>query len=207
MVGKDALVTPSEIHLIGRMEDHLSHIDEVLPRERWTNNKILRDFARRNISQMEKDNNSFFMNPCSDLSSYLLYLLSFDREINKPRLGAAEEINSYGFPSIHNYVLLEYHGETYLMDFSSHNEVLLRKGGEYRNPNPEVKTLNTYVFHEPFQPEKNIIENYGDYFKRFRFFDLDMIINKLVKDNHLDEFLDYKERMKGKENLYLKYMG
>ncbi|MFP4118880.1 MAG: hypothetical protein ACLFTH_02385 [Candidatus Woesearchaeota archaeon] len=182
----------------------VSWVDENVKRTRWDDEKVERDFARRSVYEILADGTTFYMNPCPDFASVALYGLYYlsSEGVKNPQLIAVPEINGYGVPSVHFHDRFEYDDTPYIMDFVSHNKVIVTPEDAHFNPNSEVQTLGKYLLEGPHDFSKNLPQNYSQLKNLLQHFDLDAHVEKLKTDNTPQEFVDYQDRLGGKHNLY-----
>jgi hypothetical protein len=171
-------------------------IDKQVRRIRWTNEELEEKFGRRSANQILAEGNTFYMNSCMDLT--LASILLAQRKGLNPDLVIEEHGKTRGVPFNRAHFVLELpnNGGAYL---NPKTLGLIQIGqGKYpgRQDIPKVRTLR--VDGSRIDPSRPLYQNLGftsleeALKKLFIGYDIKPNIEKIKRDNTLNNYLRYK---------------
>ncbi len=174
-------------------------IDRKIKREYWTNERIEKDFAKRSSLKIFYDESTCFMNPCLDLTLTSASIL-FQEKI--PYFFIIEEhkpTEDFDFNRLHFALEFKHNEEKYVLNYKRGNEVHVYPGNyEGRKDIPRESLIiypGTHIkpdfpiykslFYDSLEElAKEELNNYS----------FEKNINRLKKDNSLENFKRYKEK-------------
>lgn len=178
-------------------------INEKIKRNIWTNEKIKEKFAKRNAEEILTDGDTFYMNPCTDLSLVAFALLK-KNGLHPTLVAETLKQDLYDFVGMHFAIeFVNEKNELYFLEFESLNNVILKKG-EYRHDKPGIHTLNIQRIKDK---DIDFKQNMPSFLEENNFdvtnFKLEPIVAQLQKDNVPQTYEYYLSRMKNDGNLIL----
>tara|TARA_Y100000310_G_scaffold194711_1_gene194704 strand:- start:219 stop:839 length:621 start_codon:yes stop_codon:yes gene_type:complete len=177
-----------EYPIVNSLELNLDKIvdwtDHKVKRVRWTNEEIDEKFASRTVSEILKDKNTHYMNPCLELTLCSLDLLkSFGYKNNV----IVEFLRHHDkdHEEVHFALESEDGVNKHFLDYSRLNIVYTGRG-EYVNPKKDVDSLHRISLDDSlFSRDETYLESFG----KVNVPEIKMLIDNYNLDEH-------KERLK-----------
>jgi hypothetical protein len=179
--------------------DVISEVKRKVHRTYWTNEEIDESFARRSANKIILDGTTCFMNPCLDLTLVSTSEL-LSRDI-KHIFVIEEHLPTKYFPfnRLHFALEFEFNNKKYFINYKKCNEVHIYEGTyNGREDIPMAQIIR--IPGKKINPNKSINENLGydtleNLIKdKFKDYSLQANLNRLKKDNSLENFREYKKK-------------
>jgi len=189
----------------------VSEVNKKVKRVYWTNEEINRYFGRRSAKEILDNGTTCFMNPCLDLnlaSGFLISSKNMHYTLVIEELLPAKDFNfdksnlvlkDFNFNRLHFTLEFQDTGGKYVINYKRENEVCILKG-EYggRKDIPVAQIIR--IPGEKINPDKPIYRNLGygsleDLIEnQFKGYSLGENLERLKKDNSLENYGHYKKR-------------
>lgn len=172
--------------------------DERIKRISWTNEEIKEKFGRRSADKIIRSRNTFYMNPCLDLT---LASAAWLRIIGKnPTLVIEEHGKTPEYPYNMLHFALEFSDTTgeYFINYRSGNTVEI--GREQYPGRKDIPQLQLLRFTNPLNPALPLHANLGFNSLEealeniFKGYELEPQIEKMMNENSRENYQRYKDK-------------
>ncbi len=189
----------------------ITDVDKKVKRDYWTNEEIDRWFGRRSAMEIIENGTTCFMNPCWDLtlvSASEIYSRKVDYDFVIEENPPTKDFNfdksnlvlrDFNFNRIHFAVEFKLGKRKYFLNYKRENEVHIFEGNY--NGREDIPTMNILrIPGKTINPQKPIHVNLGyktfeELIKnKFKGYSLEKNIERLKKDNSLENYEFYKKR-------------
>jgi len=176
----------------------VEQIDQQIKRVRWTSEKIDRKFAKRSGKEILEEGETFYMNPCLDLTLATAALMR--RDTINYQMAIEEHDKTEKMPFNHVHFALEFSDRTgsYFINFKTMEIVQIGRENYLGRPDiPQVQLFR--IDGSKIDPAKSLSQNLGftsieeTLRKLFHGYQITPHIEKLKRDNTPKKFEEYEK--------------
>lgn len=170
-------------------------VDKDVKRSYWGEERMLKDYARRPANKILRDGDTPFLGNCPDLTSTAA-AKAVEKGLTDITLVVKELYNNkYDRAGLH--FALQFNRNDYHLDFYKDNIVHLGRGPYDPLEDPDAELQALHLIRQPFDPDKNLLENYGEALPHIGEPHLALITNSLLPYCTEDHYERYTKRHQG----------
>ncbi len=187
---------------INLAKEIILEVNKKVKRVYWTNQEIDKYFGRRSVQEILYSGETCFMNPCLDLTLVSSHLMSEKKIPHKLVIEEHLPSNGFDFNRLHFVIEFQNNNEQskeYFLNYKRANEVYLLEGkynGRQDLPLAQILKIQGLKLN----PKDPIYASFGyktleEFLKeKFKGYSLDSNINRLKKDNSIENYQSYKHK-------------
>ncbi len=181
----------------------VKEVDSKIKRVYWTNKEIDGKFVKRSVNKILKDGNTFYRNPCGDVTLVTSYLMFQNKILHNWVIEEHLPTKDFDFNRLHFVLEFENNKKTNVLNYKELNKVYLYEGIYNRRedlPSSQIIKFSSDKIDFEKSLQENLIDM--DITKKLNGYSLEKNLNRLKQDNFIEYYNNFKEENGNKFKIY-----